>query len=217
MTGVQTCALPICIFGSVTDIEDTQNYDTDVSTDRYLQFQYFDITGNWPDQTLPLKLGDFNFTAQSGFAGTQLNVTSPDGALATGYGLDAEPILVGIGAWNLDIDGDGKVEAATDGTMLVRYLFGPAFAGSALTNGAISPTATRNLPQIQDYLQEGVSQGHLDIDGNGSIGALSDGIIAMRYLSGFSGNALIDAAIAPNATRDLAGIQSYLSGLTTLT
>jgi len=58
----------------------------------------------------------------------------------------------------------------------------------------------------------------LDVDGNGSVGALSDGIMVVRYLFGsaFSGNALINGAIAPNANRDLAGIQSYLFGLTTL-
>lgn len=59
---------------------------------------------------------------------------------------------------------------------------------------------------------------NLDVDGDGTIGALSDGIMAVRYLFGaaFAGDALIDGAIAADATRDLAGVQDYLAGLTTI-
>ena len=166
-----------------------------------------------------MKLGDFNFTAQTGFNGTQLNVTAPDSTLATGYSLKADPLLVTKKPWNLDIDGDGKIGALSDGIIAVRYLFGSAFSGNALIAGAISPTATRSLSEIQAYLQEGVTQKYLDIDGNGSVGALSDGIMAVRYMFGsaFSGSALTAGALAPDATRNLTGIQSYMAGLTNLT
>ena len=120
--------------------------------------------------------------------------------------------------WILDIDGDARVGALSDGIMAVRYLFGTAFAGNALINGAISPSATRSLTDIQNYLQNGVDQKFLDIDGDGRVGALSDGIIAVRYLFGaaFAGNALINGAISPDATRDLTEIQNYLADLTTI-
>ena len=206
------------LFGTVTDLADTNNFDGDPTTNRYLQVQYVDFTGNWPNRTLPLKLGDFSFTASNSFENTQLRVTSPDGTLAPGYGLEANPIVVGKREWTLDIDGDGSVGALSDGIMAVRYLFGAAFTGNALINGAISPGATRSLTEIQNYLQDGVDQKFLDIDGDGSVGALSDGIMAVRYLFGaaFAGNALINGAIAPDATRDLAGIQNYLADLTTI-
>jgi hypothetical protein len=56
--------------------------------------------------------------------------------------------------WNLDVDGDGKVGALSDGVMLMRYLLGGSiFAGDALTKGAISATATRNVTQIRSYLE----------------------------------------------------------------
>lgn len=42
----------------------------------------------------------------------------------------------------LDIDGDGKCDALTDGLLIMRYLFG--FRGDALLNSALSPNATRN-------------------------------------------------------------------------
>jgi uncharacterized repeat protein (TIGR02543 family) len=41
----------------------------------------------------------------------------------------------------------------------------------------------------------------LDIDGNGSYDALTDGLIAMRYLFGLSGPALVTGAIGAGASR----------------
>ena len=142
------------LFGTITDQADTQNFDADSSTDRYLQFQYLDFSGNWPNQVLPQKLGDFNFSASANFTGTQLNLTSPDGTTASGYSLKADPILVGKQEWTLDIDGNGSVGALSDGLIAVRYLFGSAFSGNALIDGAIAPDATRNLTQIQAYLAD---------------------------------------------------------------
>ena len=52
----------------------------------------------------------------------------------------------------LDIDGDGRADASTDGVLLVRYLFG--MRGSTLIAGAVSVGATRTTaPQIESYLQ----------------------------------------------------------------
>ncbi|MDH6062212.1 hypothetical protein, partial [Umezakia ovalisporum] len=85
-------------------------------------------------------------------------------------------------------------------------------------DGAIASDATRNLAEIQEYLQQGLHQGYLDIDGNGETKALSDGIIAIRYMFGssFPGEQLIDGAIAPDATRNSAEIQAYLTTLSAL-
>ena len=55
----------------------------------------------------------------------------------------------------------------------------------------------------------------LDIDGNGKYDALSDGILAIRYLFGFRGDTLISNAIAPDCTRCTAPeIESCLQELT---
>ena len=133
-------------------------------------------------------------------------------------GLIVDSTIVNPQDWNLDIDGDGSVRALSDGIMAVRYMFGAAFPGDALINGAIAPGATRDLAQIQDYLQQGVEQEFLDIDGDGSVRALSDGIMAVRYMFGaaFPGDALINGAIDPGATRDLTQIQDYLVDLATI-
>ncbi|MFB2816238.1 Calx-beta domain-containing protein, partial [Umezakia ovalisporum] len=201
------------LFGDVKDLPDNGNFDSDVITDRFLQLQYNDFTGNWPNQPLPLKLADFKFTTTDSFTGTQVNFSSSN--TAAGYGLAANSVTVSQG-WNLDIDGSGEIKALSDGVILMRHLFG-SFIGNDLIDGAIDPNATRDLVAIQAYLQEGVNQGHLDIDGNGSVGAYSDGIMAVRYMFGtFPGDALIHEVLSPDATRDLAQIQNHLEQLTTL-
>jgi hypothetical protein len=52
----------------------------------------------------------------------------------------------------------------------------------------------------------------LDIDGNGAIAVLSDGLLALRYLFGFTGNALVAGALGLGATRDATAIVAYLAG-----
>jgi hypothetical protein len=206
------------LFVPLANLADSCDFDNNPNTDKFIQFGYADFAGNWPNQPLPLKLGDFKFTTTRNFEGTQLNVTSDN--LAPGYSLETDPILVSKQAWNLDIDGDGRVNALSDGIMIVRYLFGSnAFPGEKLIEGAISPNATRNLAEIQAYLQKGVDDKHLDIDGDGRVNALSDGIMIVRYLFGpnaFPCEKLIEGAIAPDATRDLTQIQAYLTQFSTV-
>ena len=52
----------------------------------------------------------------------------------------------------LDVDGDGSVTALGDGLMVIRKLFGSAFAGDALTSKAISNKATRTIDEIHEYI-----------------------------------------------------------------
>ncbi|MGB2401557.1 MAG: hypothetical protein ACPH7H_07150, partial [Porticoccaceae bacterium] len=50
-----------------------------------------------------------------------------------------------------DIDGNGKLDALTDGLILLRYLFG--LRGTMLTNGAVASDATRTTPEvIEEYV-----------------------------------------------------------------
>ncbi|MDB9539335.1 Calx-beta domain-containing protein, partial [Anabaenopsis arnoldii] len=206
------------LFVPLADLPDSGDFDNDPESDRYIQFGYTSFAANWPGQTLPLKLGDFNFTTTGNFTGTQLNLSSDN--LAPGYSLEADPILVSKQEWNFDIDGNGEIKALSDGIMIVRHLFGStAFPDEKLTQGAIAPNATRNLAEIQAYLQQGVDNQYLDIDGNGEIKALSDGIMIVRHLFGstaFPGDKLIEGAIAPDATRDLTQIQAHLTQFSTV-
>ncbi len=105
-------------------------------------------------------------------------------------------LTVPVAAFDFDIDEDGEARPLTDGLLMIRHLFG--FSGAALTNGAVAPGAERReAPDIESYLTENTV--YLDIDGDGKALPLTDGLLIIRYLFGFSGNALVQGAIAADA------------------
>jgi len=82
----------------------------------------------------------------------------------------------------------------TDGLLVIRHLFG--FSGDSLTSGAVSGGANRDSSDaIATYLKDA------DIDGDGESKPLTDGLLLIRYLFGFSGESLILGAIGTGATR----------------
>ena len=112
----------------------------------------------------------------------------------------------------LDIDGDGEFDALTDGLLIIRSMFG--LSGDALVTGVVGQDAQFLSPE--DIEQRLALLGDkLDIDENGQIDALTDGLLSLRFLFGLSGTTLIDNVIASNANRSESNeIESYLSDLT---
>jgi hypothetical protein len=112
---------------------------------------------------------------------------------------------------NLDIDDNGSFGALTDGLLALRYFFG--FRGATLVTGAIGPGAQRDTaPEVEAYVAANLTA--FDIDGNGSVEPLTDGLLILRYLFGFRGETLIDGAIGSGATRNTAQqIETYIAGL----
>jgi hypothetical protein len=89
-------------------------------------------------------------------------------------------------AGTLDIDGNGQYDALTDGLLLLRNMFG--LDGTALVDGAVASNAA--YVSAQDVESRIVKLGNLiDIDGNGQIDALTDGLLTLRYLFGLEGDA----------------------------
>jgi hypothetical protein len=113
----------------------------------------------------------------------------------------------------LDVDGNGTIEPLTDGLLLLRYLFG--FTGATLTTGAVGGGCTRcDAAAIDSYL-DGLGP-VLDIDGNTTIEPLTDGLLVLRFLFGFTGATLTSGAVGGGCSRcDAAMIEPYLAGLTT--
>ena len=113
---------------------------------------------------------------------------------------------------NADVDGNSKYDGLSDGLLALRYMFG--IAGNSLTIGAIGDMATRTSPSdIIDQINN--TKPVFDVDGNGSIDALSDGLLLIRYLFGLRGPSLISGAIRPGATRTTAAqIEAYLQSIT---
>jgi hypothetical protein len=113
----------------------------------------------------------------------------------------------------LDVDGDGATEPLTDGLLVLRWRFG--FTGTTLIASAVDLAAcTRcTAPAIEAYLASIVAQ--LDIDGDGEIEPLTDGLLVLRWLFGFTGATLTTSAVdLSDCTRCSAAlIEPYLMGL----
>lgn len=97
---------------------------------------------------------------------------------------------------SFDIDGNGEYDALTDGLLILRGMLG--LTGAALIDGVIADNAV--------YTTAGAISSRLgnlgslvDIDGNGQIDALTDGLVILKYLFGLRGHVLIDGVVAPDA------------------
>lgn len=113
-----------------------------------------------------------------------------------------------------DIDGNGRLDALTDGRLVLLYLLG--FTGDTLIENSVAEDATRTTAaEIIAYIEQIRNQ--LDIDGNGAVDALTDGVVNLRYLFGITGDALTSRAIAPDATKTTAAeITAYLESIVEL-
>jgi beta-glucanase (GH16 family) len=106
-----------------------------------------------------------------------------------------------------DVDGDGSVDALSDGVLILRGTF--KLTGDDLVSGAISSESGISSEQVIENIAN-VEQ-IADIDGNGQVDALSDVLILLRYLFNFTSDDLIDGAVDEAAVRTSASeIESYL-------
>jgi hypothetical protein len=113
-------------------------------------------------------------------------------------------------AGSIDIDSNGQYDALTDGLLLLRGMFG--LDGDALVSGTLAPdafyTSGSDIRSRIDLLE-----GFVDIDGNGEVDALTDGLLILRFLFGLEGNALTNGVVAPDAPRTSYEIETYLKSL----
>ena len=81
----------------------------------------------------------------------------------------------------------------------------------------MTASATRIDPAaISTYLETNLSQ--IDIDGDGQTEALTDGLLLLRYLFGFDGDALVQGVIAESATRTTSQeIKAYIASMVVTT
>jgi hypothetical protein len=112
---------------------------------------------------------------------------------------------------SLDIDGNGEFDALTDGLLILRSFFG--IENDSLTSGAIGNNSNYNsAAEIQSRINSFHSS--LDIDNNGELDALTDGLIILRYLFEIRSNSLIDGVISPTGNRsNLDDILTYFDTL----
>ncbi|MBT7964214.1 MAG: hypothetical protein HN552_06105 [Porticoccaceae bacterium] len=122
-----------------------------------------------------------------------------------------DEFLAGTIPLSLDIDGNKGYDALTDGLLLLRGMFG--LEGSVLITGTVASDAAYTASA--DIEGRIAALGDLaDIDGNGTIDALTDGLLTLRYLFGLEGATLINGVMAGDAARTTAEeIEAHLETL----
>tara|TARA_B110001452_G_scaffold264436_1_gene267455 strand:- start:2543 stop:4855 length:2313 start_codon:yes stop_codon:yes gene_type:complete len=128
---------------------------------------------------------------------------------ASSHFMMSNPALAS-GDW--DIDNNGQADALTDGLLFLRYAFG--LTGDALVSGVVASDAQYTTASDIEQELATVYTSSGDIDGNGEVDALTDGLLLLRYLFGLDGDTLTAGVIGGGATlTDSATLQTYLSTL----
>ena len=194
--------------------DDTQDLDSDSSTDKFVNVLWFDVSGNWTGQPSPTRLYDANFTLAEGLSVGTVTTVNFTGQPAISHSLRGESFEVTVvPPFCLDVDDDGQALPLSDGILIIRYLAG--FTGQPLVEDAVNPAGGRTDPDaIKQFADDG--RGYLDVDLDGQTLPLSDGILIIRYLAGFTGQALVENAVNPQGGRTEPNeILAYLDGIRT--
>lgn len=126
---------------------------------------------------------------------TQINfseITSASGYVFSGESYELELISA---TW--DFDGNGHADALTDGLIMLRHCFD--LRGEILVKGVMSPESTMTADQVEDTFENAMDIA--DIDNDGSVDALTDGLMLLRYLFDVRGNNLTQDVMGQNAGR----------------
>ena len=101
---------------------------------------------------------------------------------------------------NWDFDGNGNIDALTDGLLLVRYAFG--LRGEMLSANTIALDSSLSASDVESRLERAESIS--DIDGDGQVDPLTDGLLLLRHLFGMHGDDLIKGVVHPDGSRQTA-------------
>ena len=108
----------------------------------------------------------------------------------------------------LDFNSDNFQDSSKDGKLVLRHMFG--LRDEQLVKDLNqSVFGSSSISKKIDALDK-----ELDIDGNGAIDALTDGLLLYRYLDGQRGQSLITGVISSDAPRkSFDQIETYLNKL----
>jgi hypothetical protein len=190
---------------------DTNNEDGDASTDKYITANWASLFGNWPG-TLPADLltATFNVVDDDSVESTVINFSASSNAAS--YQFEGTPYTMDILSGSFDFDGNGTADALTDGLMMLRFAFG--LTGDGVTNGAIADDSTMTSEEVLAALATAKDSLAADIDGNGNVDALTDGLMLLRALFGLSGDGVTAGAVGDGATRtSAADIEAYIDSM----
>ena len=189
---------------------DEDDFDNDPLTDQYISFGWASLFGNWPNMELPAVLMNIAFDVSDAIdtditSETSINFTST--ALASGYQFESESYNLELQAATWDFDGNGQADALSDGLMMLRYCFG--LRDEMVTASAMATGSPMSSEQVVAEIEAAMDIA--DIDADGELNALTDGLLLLRYLFGLRDDILTNGAVGPDATRSSnSDIQNYL-------
>jgi hypothetical protein len=111
-----------------------------------------------------------------------VTVISGRSCITAGTGACSAPALLNVD----DSAAPDVYSGATDGALLLRYLFG--LRDAALVGNINGTAPQRNAAQIATHIETNLAR--YDVDGDGSVRATTDGVMVIRRLLGLSGPAL---------------------------
>jgi parallel beta-helix repeat protein len=118
--------------------------------------------------------------------------------------------IVATVACQLDLDGNGSINAATDALLLRRYLAN-TLPTIDLTQNARGSNGNRPFAEIQTSVESMRAALAIDVDGDGAANQ-KDALLLMRALLGLSGAAVTDGISMTNSTRATwADIRAWLN------
>ena len=152
--------------------------------------------GSWPGST-EADLATVTFNILEGATDPtvldMVEISTPPG-----YEFDGQSHNLAISpreSW--DFDQSGNADALTDGLLLLRYAFG--LRGDTLIAEAVAQSSTMTSQEIENAIQN--SSQITDIDADGSVDALTDGLLLLRYLFGLRDSNLVAGVVSESATR----------------
>ena len=113
-------------------------------------------------------------------------------------GSTSQTVTVNVVRNLLDIDENGVADALTDGLTIMKYAFG--IRDDAIYGESIAADSTLLYSQIESKLN--LNSHIFDIDGDGHLSPLSDGLLMLRYLFGLRDDALISGVVSEYAERN---------------
>jgi hypothetical protein len=189
---------------------DVDNLDENASTDMYASIAWASLDGDWPG-VLPETLATVGFMVEEAAKDVDsVTIDFSSTSNAVGYAFQADSEDINVISATYDFDGNGNYDALSDGLLLVRYAFG--LRGDRLVNNqVIADNSPLTHQEIEAKIEEG--QEISDIDGNGNVDALSDGLLLLRHLFGFTGESLVDSVVHSNGSRQThEEVTAYMNG-----
>ncbi|HVR30442.1 MAG TPA: hypothetical protein VMS86_13025 [Thermoanaerobaculia bacterium] len=133
-----------------------------------------------------------------------MRIVEIQGAFARNGGDGGDTLCYSAAGGHVDLDGVPD--------LLINEMEGNGFMADPENPGELLPAAdVGNLLLISGAAL--LERPLLDIDGDGEAVAETDGLLFIRYLFGFTGNALLEDAVGAEATRSGPEIELYLARL----